>query len=78
LSSRPNIGFVYVSLGTVAKASNLPENIKNVMFDSFSRFPDVNFLWKWEGKQPDIISKNVFLSAWFPQQDILGLIFHTS
>ncbi|CAL8100655.1 unnamed protein product [Orchesella dallaii] len=65
-------GFVYISLGSLVVSSNLPQNIKNRFFDTIKSFPNLKFLWKWNGVQPKDIPSNLFLSQWFPQLDILG------
>ncbi|XP_021953673.1 UDP-glucuronosyltransferase 2B31 isoform X1 [Folsomia candida] len=67
-----NEGFVYVSLGTLVVANNLPQSIINVFMNSIRAFPNLKFLWKWDGEVPEKIPRNLFLASWFPQQDVLS------
>jgi len=65
-------GFVYLSLGSFVISSNLPEHIKQVFFETIKSFPNLKFLWKWNGDFPKNIPENLYLGKWFPQIDILG------
>lgn len=65
-------GFIYISFGSVAEPSKLPKAIQQVLFDTMEMFPKLKFLFKWRGPEPDSIPKNVYLSSWFPQLDVLG------
>ncbi|ODM95812.1 UDP-glucuronosyltransferase 1-9 [Orchesella cincta] len=49
--------------------SSLPVN---QFFNTFKAFPNLKFLWKWNGEFPKDIPENVFLSRWFPQLDLLA------
>lgn len=71
-------GFVYISLGSLLKSSNLPEDIKQVFFDTIETFPRLRFLWKWNGPRPNKIPNNLYLASWFPQTDILGNLMETN
>uniref|UniRef100_T1GCU3 UDP-glucuronosyltransferase n=1 Tax=Megaselia scalaris TaxID=36166 RepID=T1GCU3_MEGSC len=65
-------GFIYVSMGSSVKASNMPERLRKMLVKTFARLP-YNVLWKWEDSQMNHdIPPNVMLSRWLPQQDILG------
>lgn len=65
-------GFIYVSMGSSVKASNMPEKLRKMLVKAFARLP-YNVLWKWEDNQMNHdIPSNVMLSRWLPQQDILG------
>lgn len=72
--SKENDGFIYISFGSVAISSKLPEAVKQVFFDTIRSFPRLKFLWKWNGAEPEgkSLPKNVYLAAWFPQRTILG------
>lgn len=52
----------------------MPDNIKKVFLETFKKFPDVNFIWKYEKDDHKIADglKNVFTQSWVPQNDILG------
>lgn len=66
-------GFVYVSMGSSVKASNMPEHLRRLMIQTFAQLP-YRVLWKWEGSSGDMhdLPPNVKLSRWLPQQDVLG------
>lgn len=53
----------------------MPDNIRRVFLNTFGRFGDLNFIWKWEGAMGDdkeSIPANVHLFPWLPQQDLLA------
>ncbi|KAF2886213.1 hypothetical protein ILUMI_19960 [Ignelater luminosus] len=62
-------GAIYFSLGGNIKSKDLPENTRKIFLETFSELP-YTILWKFE--QDDLPGKpdNVFISKWFPQQDI--------
>lgn len=65
-------GFVYLSLGSLVVSSNLPDHLKQVFFKTIESFPNLKFLWKWNGDFSKNIPDNLYLGKWFPQADILG------
>ncbi|OXA61940.1 UDP-glucuronosyltransferase 1-1 [Folsomia candida] len=65
-------GFVYISFGTVVVAHHLPIHIQNVFMDTIRAFPRIQFLWRWDGELPKNMPDNLYMSKWFPQQDVLG------
>jgi len=69
-----NSGVIYISMGSSVRASKMPAKLRRIMFETFKRFPNFRFLWKWEenDKAANNLPKNVKISNWFPQQDILG------
>ncbi|XP_067011774.2 UDP-glucosyltransferase 2 [Anabrus simplex] len=66
-------GFIYVSMGSSVKASNMPEYLRVLFVQVFSQLP-YQVLWKWEAGETDMsdLPPNVMLSRWLPQQDLLG------
>lgn len=70
LNSATN-GFIYVSLGTNAKSSALPEEVKAAFVNVFSKLR-YKVLWKYEDDSLPDIPKNVMLSKWLPQTAVLG------
>ncbi|CAL8100661.1 unnamed protein product [Orchesella dallaii] len=72
INGQEDDGFVYISLGSLAVSSNLPQSIKDQFFDTIKSFSSLKFLWKWNGELPKDIPSNLFLSQWFPQLDILA------
>lgn len=68
-------GVILISFGTVTKSSNMPLEIKKIFLNTFKRFSDITFLWKYE-KDEDKIAEgyaNVVTEKWVPQNDLLGI-----
>ncbi|XP_076627997.1 uncharacterized protein LOC143345094 [Colletes latitarsis] len=63
-------GFIYFSLGSNARSSDLPEETLQVFLDVFAKLP-YKVVWKFEKNLPGK-SKNVFIGSWFSQQTILA------
>ena len=70
-------GVVLISFGTVALSHNMPQDIKNIFLETFRKFPDVTFLWKYEKDEHNISVgiPNLYTRKWLPQNDILGMLF---
>ncbi|CAF4941787.1 unnamed protein product [Pieris macdunnoughi] len=63
-------GVIYFSLGSNAQSSMLHSDTINMLIDVFSKLP-YNVLWKWEKDELPGISKNIKISKWLPQTDLL-------
>ncbi|XP_043511571.1 UDP-glucosyltransferase 2-like [Frieseomelitta varia] len=63
-------GFIYFSLGTNAKSSELPVEILRVFCDVFATLP-YRIVWKYEKDLPGK-PDNVYTAKWLPQQSILA------
>ncbi|XP_068216262.1 UDP-glucosyltransferase 2-like [Palaemon carinicauda] len=63
-------GVLYFSLGSIAKAKDIPLRNKVMFLEAFSRLPQ-KVIWKYEGDDIDL-PPNVITRSWLPQQDILG------
>ncbi|KAF3426791.1 hypothetical protein E2986_11443 [Frieseomelitta varia] len=64
-------GFIYFSVGTTARLSDIPDDIQQIFYDVFAKLP-YKIVWKNEGKllrKSDII----YVSSWYPQSSILVL-----
>jgi len=64
-------GFIYFSMGSIIKAKTMPEKFRKALVNAFSRLKQ-RVLWKWETEKMDDLPKNVKLSKWVPQQDVLA------
>ncbi len=64
-------GVIYVSFGSFYQESDLSTESLSTMLSVFGRLKQ-KVLFKWKGNMPVEVPNNVMLSAWFPQQDILG------
>lgn len=67
-------GVIYFSLGSNVKTGMGFENEEKILLESFSRVKQ-RILWKWENENLRVNLKNVKVSKWFPQVDILGEFF---
>ena len=74
IADRPG-GFVVVSFGSILKGAAMPDNIRRIFLNTFARFGDLTFIWKWEGWMGgynESIPANVHQLEWLPQQDLLA------
>ena len=58
-------GVIFVSFGSVVKASKMPESKRKMMLSVFSKLKQ-RVIWKWETSMEDA-PDNVMLSSWLPQ-----------
>ncbi|XP_059219173.1 UDP-glucuronosyltransferase 2A1-like [Stomoxys calcitrans] len=71
-------GVIFFSMGSSVRAANVPEEFRRLLVEVFSRLPQYHVLWKWDAggstthQNMSAVTKNVRLSGWLPQQDILG------
>ncbi|XP_050356515.1 UDP-glucosyltransferase 2-like isoform X12 [Nymphalis io] len=63
-------GVIYMSFGTNVKPSLLPKEKVQIFTNVFSELP-YEVLWKWDKDEIPGRSKNVRISKWFPQSDLL-------
>ncbi len=63
-------GVIYVSFGSVVKASEMSQGKLQIYLNVFRKLKQ-KVIWKWEESMPNQ-PENVKLSKWLPQQDILG------
>lgn len=64
-------GVIYFSLGTNVPSKDMPIEMKNGLVAAFAKLKQ-KVLWKWDDPSIPGLSKNVRLSKWYPQGDILG------
>ena len=54
----------------------MPQEMKDNVLKTFAQFPEILFIWKYESDDLDINNyKNVILSKWTPQNDLLSWDF---
>lgn len=65
---------VLISFGSFTKSSAMPINIKKNFVRLFKEYPDITFLWKYDGDDLELFKEvdNVFISKWMPQIDLLA------
>ncbi|XP_066971028.1 UDP-glycosyltransferase UGT5-like [Macrobrachium rosenbergii] len=64
-------GFIFFSLGSVVKSTDLPEKNRQMLIKVFSSLKQ-RVLWKWDDDVMPDLPPNVKIMKWLPQQDILG------
>lgn len=62
---------IYMSLGSNVYSSELSEEILSIFINSFKSLP-YNIMLKWETENLPNKPKNVMISSWFPQSDVLA------
>jgi glucuronosyltransferase len=68
-------GTVLMSLGTNIKSNMLGTKVLTEIIQTFADIPQYNFVWKFESELEDLpikITKNVMISKFLPQNDILA------
>ena len=63
-------GVIFVSFGSVVKASKMPESKRKAMLSVFSKLKQ-RVIWKWEKAMEDA-PDNVMISSWLPQTSLLA------
>jgi len=63
-------GVVFVSFGSQLRPEQMPEDKLKIFVEAF-RSIKMSVIWKWDAEVPNL-PKNVKLSSWLPQQDLLG------
>ncbi|KAK0401991.1 hypothetical protein QR680_016081 [Steinernema hermaphroditum] len=65
---------VLLSFGSVAQSAVMPDEMKKAILNTFSRFPDVTFIWKYEVDEHEVAKDvpNVITNKWVPQNDLLA------
>lgn len=64
-------GVIYCSLGSNVKSKTLPLEKRSAFLETFSKLKQ-RVLWKFEDSDLPGRPDNVFISEWFPQDDILA------
>ncbi|XP_053969154.1 UDP-glucosyltransferase 2-like [Anastrepha ludens] len=64
-------GAIYFSLGSNIRSKNLSEKKRAILMEVFASLP-YNILWKFEVSELPEKPKNVYISKWFPQSDLLA------
>lgn len=60
-----------MSWGGNVKSSSVPEHIHQEIVRGFAKLP-LQVIWKWENvSMQEVVSKNVHVTPWLPQRDIL-------
>lgn len=65
-------GAVLFSLGTNVRSDMLEIASQKMFIEAFRQIPQYNFLWKFESDLEITLPKNVMITSWLPQNDILA------
>ena len=68
-------GAVLIAFGSTIDLSKMPLYFKNIFFEVIHRFPEIQFIWRWDGELPANHPKNLKVAKWLQQYEILGKIF---
>ncbi|XP_063542107.1 UDP-glucosyltransferase 2-like [Cydia strobilella] len=63
-------GVIYISFGTNVDTSDLPREKVQIIINALSQLP-YDVLWKWNQDELPGRTKNIRISKWFPQSDLL-------
>lgn len=63
-------GVIVFSLGSMIRTSTLPKESAAALLAGFGTLRQ-RVVWKWEDAAPGPVPKNVRLSKWLPQFDVL-------
>lgn len=64
-------GVIYFSMGSNIQCKTLPFEKRDALLKTFASFKQ-KVMWKWEEENLPGKSDNVFISSWWPQDDILA------
>lgn len=64
-------GVIYFSIGSNLQSSQMSEGKRQAFLEAFSKLKQ-RVLWKWETDSLPGQPKNVMISKWLPQSDLLG------
>lgn len=64
-------GVIYISLGSMINGASFPKEKLKAILDALAELPQ-RVVWKWEAKSLPGKPKNIFVSKWLPQNDLLG------
>lgn len=68
-------GFILFTLGSHIHGSSIPKEALQSFMNVFAKLPQ-KIIWKWENEAPENLPKNILLSKWLPQQDLLGILIN--
>lgn len=66
-------GVIYISFGSVIKASTMPEDKLKEILGAMAELP-YRFIWKWESNDMQMDKNKLYVASWLPQVDILGKV----
>jgi UDP:flavonoid glycosyltransferase YjiC (YdhE family) len=65
-------GVIYMSLGSNVRSADLSQENREVFLQTFQSLTDYDILWKFEDDSMENQPKNVKISKWLPQSDLLS------
>ncbi|XP_039757363.1 uncharacterized protein LOC120631751 [Pararge aegeria] len=64
-------GVIYISFGTILNAASMPKDKLQHIIEGLAELPQ-RVIWRWNKKFLPGNPKNIFISKWLPQNDILA------
>lgn len=71
ISGAGGAGVIYLSLGSVGRATSLPSKYRQVLTRALGKV-EQRVVWKYKGEVEEDLPDNVLVREWVPQQDILA------
>lgn len=71
ISGAGEAGVIYLSLGSVGRATSLPSKYRQVLTRALGKL-EQRVVWKYKGEVEEDLPDNVLVREWVPQQDILA------
>lgn len=71
ISGAGEAGVIYLSLGSVGRATSLPSKYRQVLTRALGKV-EQRVVWKYKGEVEEDLPDNVLVREWVPQQDILA------
>ncbi|TMS32359.1 hypothetical protein L596_000210 [Steinernema carpocapsae] len=74
ISQSAKKGVVLLSLGSIVKSTDMPHQTKLAFLEAIARFPEYNFIWKYDNPEDEILKNhsNLYATKWVPQVDVLA------
>ncbi|KPJ20034.1 UDP-glucuronosyltransferase 2B15 [Papilio machaon] len=64
-------GVIYISFGSMLRTASIPKDKMQAILTALAELPQ-RVVWKWEAKSLPGKPKNIFVSKWLPQNDLLA------
>lgn len=67
-----------ITFGSIAKTSEMPENIWYSLKKAMKKFNNINFIVKYENIQESIKNEeNIYFTNWIPQMELMSRVLES-